>query len=85
MTATIHVSLSCSADAADLASFLNERGLAGAVTTFDDHCELDIRYPETRLHDEFERVLAGWLEGRERPLIPMKTAADGYVLRPPGD
>jgi hypothetical protein len=25
------------------------------------------------------------LEGRERPLVPIETASDEYVLRPPGD
>lgn len=85
MSATIHVSLSCSADAADLADFLGERGLIGAVTTLDDHCEVDVGYPETRLHDEFERALASWLEQGDRPLVPMETDSDEYVLRPPGD
>ena len=85
MSATIHVSLSCSADAADLARFLAGRGLTGALTTVEDHCELDIGYPETRLHDEFERALASWLEQGDRPLVPMETDIDEYVLRPPGD
>ena len=85
MTATIHVSLSCSTDAAELATFLAARGLTSAVTTVDDHCEVDVGYPEMRLHDDVERALTSWLAERERPLVPIETDSDEYVLRPPGD
>jgi hypothetical protein len=85
MSSTIHVSLTCPSDARDLATYVAARGLTSEVTTVDDHCEIAIGYPATRLHDEFERALASWLEERERPLIPTETAHDEYVLHPPGD
>lgn len=85
MSATIHVSLSCSADAADLATFFADHGLDSSVSTVDDHCEVDVGYPETRLHDEVGRALTTWLVEHERPLVPIETGSDEYVLRPPGD
>lgn len=85
MSATIHVSLTCPSDADELAAYIAARGLTGAVTTLDDHCEVAVGYPESRLHDEFERALAGWLEQTSRPLVPLETDHDEYVLRPPGD
>ena len=85
MTATIHVSLPYTCDADDLADFFAERGLTAAVAGGDDQCELDVGYPEARLHFDVENALAAWLEDSERPLIPIATGPDDYVLRPPGD
>jgi hypothetical protein len=85
MSATIHVSLSCPSDANELAAFIAAQGLTGAVTTLEDHSDVSVSYPESRLHDEFERALASWLERTNRPLVPVETDQDEYVLRPPGD
>ena len=85
MSATIHVALPCPSDADDLAAFVAAQGMTGVVTTAADHADVAVGYPDTRLHDDFERALASWLEHHERPLVPLEVAHDDYVLRPPGE
>jgi hypothetical protein len=44
MSETIRVELPCRRDADDLAEFLAGLGLAGSVTSANEHCELEVGY-----------------------------------------
>jgi len=87
MNESIHVELDVPCDAEELIAFLATRGLAGTVTSANDHCEIEIGFadPELRLRHEFEAALAAWLAVHERPLVPVIGREHEYVLRPPGD
>ena len=87
MNETIHVELDVPCDAEELIAFLATRGLAGTVTSTNDHCEIEIGFAdsELRLRQEFEAALTAWLAVHDRPLVPVIGREHEYVLRPPGD
>ena len=87
MNETIHVELDVPCDAEELIAFLATRGLTSAVTSTNDHCELEVGFadPEGRLQQEFEAALVAWLAVHDRPLVPVAGRGHAYVLRPPGD
>ncbi len=88
MSGTIHVELARARDADHLIEFLATRGLTGALTCVNDHCEIEVGYtedPELCLRRDFEAALGSWLEDHERPLIPVSDHQHDYVLRPPAD
>jgi hypothetical protein len=87
MATSIHVEASRPADAADLADFLEARGLSVEVAPSDDHWEIDVEYAlneEDRLRADVWDALRSWLAERESPLVPVATD-ERYVLRPPGE
>lgn len=88
MSSVIHVDLTSTRIADELADYLCSHGLAATVVGGGDGCELEVVDavdPDERLRQTFEDALRAWLSTACLPLVPVARSDHSYLLRFPGD